>query len=66
MDDLLGNEVATSEGNGVDRWGLRCRALREQNTDLELERARLAQVRKQLEIRLQESQSSVTAKPTSL
>lgn len=66
MDDLLGSEVEASAGSGLDRWGLRCRALREQNSDLELERARLAQVRKQLELRLQESQSSITAKPTSL
>ena len=65
MDDLLGGETTIGE-NGPDRWGLRCRALREQNSELELERARLAQVRKQLELRLQESQSSITAKPTSL
>uniref|UniRef100_A0A8R1HGX2 Uncharacterized protein n=1 Tax=Caenorhabditis japonica TaxID=281687 RepID=A0A8R1HGX2_CAEJA len=54
MSDLLGEEAAASEGNGIERWSTRCRALREQNAELETERARLAQVRIQLEIRLQE------------
>ncbi|CAI2352495.1 unnamed protein product [Caenorhabditis sp. 36 PRJEB53466] len=54
IDDLLGEEIGASDGQGLERWSKRCTALRQQNAELEAERARLAQVRIQLEIRLQE------------
>lgn len=55
IDDLLGEElVATEQGEGIERFNKRCAALRIQNAELEAERARLAQVRIQLEIRVQE------------
>ncbi|EFP13424.1 CRE-REPS-1 protein [Caenorhabditis remanei] len=54
IDDLLGEEQAATDGQGMERWNKRCAALRIQNAELEAERARLAQVRIQLEIRVQE------------
>uniref|UniRef100_A0A1I7T6B4 EF-hand domain-containing protein n=1 Tax=Caenorhabditis tropicalis TaxID=1561998 RepID=A0A1I7T6B4_9PELO len=54
IDDLLGAELEATEGEGMERWSRRCAALRVQNAELESERARLAQVRIQLEIRVQE------------
>ncbi|CAI5452406.1 unnamed protein product [Caenorhabditis angaria] len=56
MEHLIGEELEAQEGKGVERWSKRCEALRQQNAELELERARLAQVRIQLEIRIQEFQ----------
>ncbi|PIC30469.1 hypothetical protein B9Z55_021699 [Caenorhabditis nigoni] len=54
IDDLLGDELIATEGEGIERFNKRCAALRIQNSELEAERARLAQVRIQLEIRVQE------------
>ncbi|EGT51418.1 CBN-REPS-1 protein [Caenorhabditis brenneri] len=54
IDDLLGAEQEATDGEGMERWNKRCAALRIQNAELESERARLAQVRIQLEIRVQE------------
>ncbi|KAK6757906.1 hypothetical protein RB195_015619 [Necator americanus] len=66
--DLLGDESDATEGKGVERWARRCEGLRAQNAELEAERARMAQVRVQLELRLQELEegSSKGRKPTSL
>ncbi|KAF8382358.1 reps-1, partial [Pristionchus pacificus] len=60
-DDLLGAApivAATVEAgrSDVEKWAGRCEALRVQNSELEKERATLAQVRIQLELRLQELQ----------
>ncbi|CAI4222913.1 unnamed protein product [Auanema sp. JU1783] len=71
LDDLLRLESEPSEGVGVERWELRCRALKLQNAELEQERARLAQVRIQLELRLQEVEDTYntkgkTSRPTAL
>lgn len=54
IDDLIGEEIQATDGQGIERWKERCTALRTQNSELEAERARLAQVRIQLEIRIQE------------
>ncbi|CAD6186604.1 unnamed protein product [Caenorhabditis auriculariae] len=62
MDDLLGEDLDAIDGEGPDRWGKRCLALRKQNAEMEAERARLAQVRLQLEIRLQEFEERSKAK----
>uniref|UniRef100_A0A7I4YYI7 Epidermal growth factor receptor substrate 15-like 1 n=1 Tax=Haemonchus contortus TaxID=6289 RepID=A0A7I4YYI7_HAECO len=66
--DLLGDEVDAALGKGVERWARRCEGLRAQNAELEAERARMAQVRIQLELRLQELEegSCKGHKPTSL
>lgn len=67
--DLLGDEVDATLGKGVERWARRCEGLRAQNAELEAERARMAQVRVQLELRLQELEEGSSRgqhKPTSL
>ncbi|KAK6037421.1 hypothetical protein COOONC_25074 [Cooperia oncophora] len=66
--DLLGEEEDATLGKGVERWARRCEGLRAQNAELEAERARMAQVRIQLELRLQEmgEGSCKGHKPTSL
>ncbi|KAK5982380.1 hypothetical protein GCK32_005844, partial [Trichostrongylus colubriformis] len=66
--DLLGDEIDATLGKGVERWARRCEGLRAQNADLEAERARMAQVRIQLELRLQELEEGCCKghKPTSL
>ncbi|WKY13313.1 hypothetical protein Q1695_004269 [Nippostrongylus brasiliensis] len=66
--DLLGDESDATAGKGVERWARRCEGLRAQNAELEAERARMAQVRVQLELRLQEmlDGNSRGRKPTSL
>ncbi|KAK6026279.1 hypothetical protein OSTOST_07781 [Ostertagia ostertagi] len=66
--DLLGDEADATAGKGVERWARRCEGLRAQNAELEAERARMAQVRIQLELRLQEIEegSCKGHKPTSL
>ncbi|KAJ1365127.1 hypothetical protein KIN20_025353 [Parelaphostrongylus tenuis] len=67
--DLLGDELSATHGEGVERWARRCEGLRTQNAELEAERARMAQVRVQLELRLQELEEGATGKgrkPTSL
>ncbi|CAJ0939287.1 unnamed protein product, partial [Mesorhabditis belari] len=52
---MVDEEMAeTGEGPLVNRWTNRVQGLRKQNADLERERARLAQIRMQLELRLQE------------
>lgn len=54
VNDLLGEETMATEGEGIERFNKRCAALRIQNAELETERARLAQVRIQLDLRVQE------------
>ncbi|GMR60150.1 hypothetical protein PMAYCL1PPCAC_30345, partial [Pristionchus mayeri] len=58
-DDLLGAapiSLIESGKSDAEKWAGRCEALRVQNSELEKERATLAQVRIQLELRLQELQ----------
>ncbi|EYC02916.1 hypothetical protein Y032_0097g3018 [Ancylostoma ceylanicum] len=66
--ELLGDESDATAGKGVERWARRCEGLRAQNAELEAERARMAQVRVQLELRLQELEEGNARgrKPTSL
>ncbi|RCN49813.1 hypothetical protein ANCCAN_04056 [Ancylostoma caninum] len=66
--ELLGDETDATAGKGVERWARRCEGLRAQNAELEAERARMAQVRVQLELRLQELEEGNARgrKPTSL
>ncbi|PAV67887.1 hypothetical protein WR25_24135 [Diploscapter pachys] len=71
LQNLLGEDIESSEEKGADRWKLRCEALRQQNAEMERERAKLAQVRIQLQLRLQEIEeqaksNSSTLKPTSI
>ncbi|GMS81068.1 hypothetical protein PENTCL1PPCAC_3243, partial [Pristionchus entomophagus] len=83
-EDLLGaapiSTAIIDEGKSdAEKWAGRCEALRVQNAELEKERATLAQVRIQLELRLQELQlqpgggvqqrngcSSSSSRPTNL
>ncbi|MCP9262405.1 BMA-REPS-1 [Dirofilaria immitis] len=71
----VGNTCATSIGGGTTtntlpgqvNWQARCEHLRLLNSHLEAERAKLAQIRLQLELRLQEATGNhPSMKPTSL
>lgn len=57
----------TTPSIGQVNWQVRCDHLRLLNSHLEAERAKLAQIRLQLELRLQEATGSHSSmKPTSL
>ncbi|GMT12117.1 hypothetical protein PFISCL1PPCAC_3414, partial [Pristionchus fissidentatus] len=59
-EDLLGAPISQLVEDGkrsdAEKWAARCEGLRVQNCELEKERAKLAQVRIQLQLRLQELQ----------
>lgn len=60
---VAGNTASTAQMN----WRERCDHLRKLNAHLEAERAKLAQIRLQLELRLQEATGNQPSmKPTSL
>uniref|UniRef100_A0A158Q8F5 RalBP1-associated Eps domain-containing protein 2 n=1 Tax=Elaeophora elaphi TaxID=1147741 RepID=A0A158Q8F5_9BILA len=62
-----GTTASTSASTGQVNWQVRCDHLRLLNSHLEAERAKLAQIRLQLELRLQEATGNhPSMKPTSL
>ena len=68
--ELVEKETLSMSGDGGAQvnWKERCAQLKKINAELEIERAKLAQVRLQLEVRLQELCPSTPSavKPTSL